>query len=154
MVVPAIVDTDNGLALSESHAILKYLAQKFDVAEEWYPRKDLAKQAKVNEFMDFHHLSIRKCAYLAFHILFAPVLKKGDPTFNKEWTYRQVRASLRNFQDIYLKDSQFVGGDQPCIGDLIAIYDVAMLEVLEFDYSKFPKIVKWMEEMRKIDAVR
>jgi glutathione S-transferase len=27
--VPAIVDTENGLCLAESHSILKYLAQKY-----------------------------------------------------------------------------------------------------------------------------
>lgn len=46
--MPAIVDTENGLKLVESHSILKYLAQKYQVDEAWYPRADLAKQAKVN----------------------------------------------------------------------------------------------------------
>lgn len=28
-----------------------------------------------------------------------------------------------------------------------------MLEMLDFDYSKYPKIVKWIAEMRKIEGV-
>lgn len=65
--VPAIVDTDNDLALAESHSILKYLAYKFNVPEQWYPRQDYVKQAKINEFLDFHHSNTRKCSFLFFH---------------------------------------------------------------------------------------
>ena len=46
--VPTLVDGD--LVLGESSAILKYLADKFDLAA--YP-KDLKKRAKVNEMMDW-----------------------------------------------------------------------------------------------------
>jgi len=70
-----------------------------------------------------------------------PILKTGDPTFNADWTYKVVKAALRNFQNIYLKDSNYVGGEQPCIGDLIAFYDITMLEVLDFDFGPYQKIV-------------
>lgn len=95
--VPAIVDTDNGLCLAESHSILKYLAQKYKIADHWYPREDLAKQAKINEFLDFHHTGTRKCTYLYFHLVLAPVFKFGDPTFNKDYTIKVVRTALKQF---------------------------------------------------------
>ena len=59
----------------------------------------------------------------------------------------------KNFEQIYLK-GRFLGGDAPCIADLIAFYDITMLEVLDYDYSKNPKIVKWIGEMRKIKEVQ
>jgi glutathione S-transferase len=80
--VPAIHDTENGLFLAESHTILRYLCLKYNLPEQWYPRTDLIKQSKLNEFLDFHHANTRKCSYLTFHLLFAPILKFGDPTFN------------------------------------------------------------------------
>jgi glutathione S-transferase len=95
--VPAIVDTENGLCLAESHSILKYLALKFKVPEHWYPKDDLVKQAKINEFLDFHHNATRKCSYLYFHVVIAPALKFGDPTFNKDYTYKVVKSALRQF---------------------------------------------------------
>lgn len=52
-----------------------------------------------------------------------------------------------------MKDNKFVGGDKPCIADLVAFYDITMLEVLDFDYNKYPKIINWIGEMRKIDGV-
>lgn len=80
--VPAIHDTENNLILAESHTIVRYLCLKFNLPEHWYHLKDLARQAKLNEFLDFHHSNTRKCSYLAFHLLFAPIVKFGDPTFN------------------------------------------------------------------------
>jgi glutathione S-transferase len=46
--VPTLVDGD--FILTESSAIMKYLADKFDLAA--YP-KDLQKRARVNEMMDW-----------------------------------------------------------------------------------------------------
>ena len=78
----------------------------------------------------------------------------GDPTFNKEITYKIVKDALKNFERIYLKDKRFIGGDKACIGDLIAFYDVTMLEVLDYDFSPYPTIKKWLSEMRKIGGVQ
>jgi glutathione S-transferase len=47
--IPAIEDTDNGLKLSESTAILTYLAEKHGWQDIYPP--DAAIRAKVNEYM-------------------------------------------------------------------------------------------------------
>ena len=151
--VPAIEDTENGLCLAESHAIMRYLCEKFKLEEQWYPRSDLAKQAKVNEYLDFHHQRTRKCSYLAFHLLFAPIIGTGDPSFNEKNARKAVESSLRHLEKVYLTGRAFIGGDKPCIGDLSAFYDVTMLEVLEWDYSPYPLIAKWVTEMRKFEGV-
>ena len=149
--VPALYDTENDLALAECNAILRYISQKFKIDEQWYPREDLAKQAKINQYLDFHHLNTRRCSYLAFHLLFAPILKTGDPTFDEKHTYRTVRSALRNFEGIYLQDKKFIGGDKPCIADLVAFFDITMLEVLDFDYAKvrdltFDQVFDYLDE--------
>ncbi len=61
MKVPAITDVDtNGVKfnLSESHAILRYLHDRYGTADHWYP-KDPIKRAKVNEYLDWHHSALR-----------------------------------------------------------------------------------------------
>ena len=141
--MPALEDTEAGLCLAESHAIMRYLCAKFKVDEQWYPREDLAKQAKINEYLDYHHLRTRKCAYLVFHLLFNPILKTGDPTFEEGNTRKVIASSLNFFEKVYLK-GKFIGGDKPCIADLAAFYEVTMLELLDFDYSPYPTLLKWI----------
>ena len=83
--VPAIVDTENNLFLAESHSIMRYLCLKSPThLNKWYPVNDLAKRAKIDEYMDFHHTNTRKCALLIFNSLFAKNLGIQNPDFNEE----------------------------------------------------------------------
>ena len=44
--------------LSESHAILRYLAQTRNVADHWYP-KDIIKRCEVDQYLDWHQNYLR-----------------------------------------------------------------------------------------------
>lgn len=48
-----------------SVAILKYLAEKNQVADHWYP-KDLQKRAYVDRFMAWQHLNLRLFGAMVF----------------------------------------------------------------------------------------
>lgn len=54
--VPAIID--DGQNIIESIAILRYLSRKHKVPDHWYPQ-DLWAQAKVDEFLEWHHINLR-----------------------------------------------------------------------------------------------
>lgn len=54
--VPSI--DDNGFFLSESVAIVRYLARENKVADHWYPT-DSEKQARVDEYLEWQHLNTR-----------------------------------------------------------------------------------------------
>jgi len=41
-------------------AIMRYVAVKFNMAEHWYPRADAHTQARVDEFLHWQHLCVRK----------------------------------------------------------------------------------------------
>lgn len=82
--VPAILDTENNMALAESHSIMRYLALKYPQhLQQWYPTEDLVKRAKIDEYLDFHHLNTRRCANLIFNSIFSKKLNAVDPLFNE-----------------------------------------------------------------------
>eukprot|EP00798_Chlamydomonas_sp_ICE-L_P027505 gene27505-31048_t len=56
--MPAMVDGD--LKITESAAILAYLANKHKVAEHWYPRSDIKARARMDAVMHWFHGSVRK----------------------------------------------------------------------------------------------
>ena len=68
---------DDGFKLTESSAILKYLAEKFDLPE--YP-KDLKQRARVNEVMDWLNTNFyREWAYgLCYPQLFPHMKRRSD----------------------------------------------------------------------------
>ena len=77
---------DDGFKLTESSAILKYLADKFNLPE--YP-KDLKQRARVNEIMDWLNTNFyREWAYGMCYPQLFPHLKRPDEAVQKatvEW---------------------------------------------------------------------
>ncbi|KAL7390872.1 hypothetical protein ABVT39_000665 [Epinephelus coioides] len=61
--VPVMVD--NGFVLTESDAILKYLATKHNVPEHWYPQQP-ERRARVDEYTAWHHTNTRPHAAKVF----------------------------------------------------------------------------------------
>jgi len=49
-----------------SAAIFRYLSKKFNVPEHWYPSTDLQRQARVDEYLHWHHSSTRMSAMMTF----------------------------------------------------------------------------------------
>ena len=49
-----------------SISILRYLCQKFNVAEHWYPQTDLKQQARIEEYLHWQHLNTRMKAAMVF----------------------------------------------------------------------------------------
>lgn len=97
MKVPAIVDTENGFKLAESHAIIKYLSNKYpEHVGEWYPAKDFVKRAKIDEYLDFHHTNTRKCSLFIFNSVIAKNIGiPTDPQFVAEEAKKNVHRTLK-----------------------------------------------------------
>jgi len=121
--VPAI--DDNGFILWESHAILRYLADKFKVDDNWYP-KDIQQRAKVDQWLDW-----KSALFFNVAKVFLPVVVKlfihPDEKVNAENIEKatgHVKAILKLLND-QLADKKFL------VGDSISIADIAITDVLQ-----------------------
>ena len=78
--IPSVqeIDSKTGQVVSnmyESHTIMRYLADSRGLDEKWYPRNDLRKRAKVDEYLDSHHLMLRGgIGHVVFKKVHAPLL--------------------------------------------------------------------------------
>jgi glutathione S-transferase len=67
---------DGEFTLFESHTMLRYLHQTRKVNESWYPN-DPVKRARVNEYLDWHHLFLRQGSDgYAIEKLYKPFVKQ------------------------------------------------------------------------------
>lgn len=106
--VPAIVH--DGLNLAESHAIMRYLARTFNVAEQWYPRQDLKRTAKIDEYLDYHHTGTRRFSNLLFWSALGPAMGLQPPkTFDKEEATKEVERALKFLNNNYLGSTPYIG---------------------------------------------
>jgi len=142
--VPAIID--GGFSLVESRAILVYLFNKFAQAKHdyLYP-KDLKKRAKVDQFLYYITSSLSALSVRQFSTIF---LEKRKPT---EEEAKKLEDALSEIEKIYFKTSTYLFGDKPTLADLDLAAVLNEIDVTEYDFSKYPKITKFLNATRKAD---
>jgi glutathione S-transferase len=150
--VPVFEDGD--LRLTESSAILKYLADKVDSPA--YP-KDLKKRAKVNELMDWFNTNFyRDFGYgLCYPQIFPHHKRPSEDSqgVTLNWGKERAQHWLKVLNDHWLgKDGQYVAGNQLSIADYFGVCLVTLGEVLRIDFSPFPNVERWIGNMKKLKS--
>lgn len=148
--VPVFEDGD--LRMTECSAILKYLADKYDMPE--YP-KDLKKRARVNEIMDWFNTGFyRDWAYNMVYPQIFPHHKRPSEDGQKvavEWGRDRAGFWLQVLNDHYLGNGNaFLTGDDITIADYLGAGFVACGELVRYDLSRFPNVQAWLERMKAL----
>lgn len=149
--VPVLEDGD--LKLTESSAILKYLAEKFDLPE--YP-KALKARAKVNEIMDWFNSNFyRDWGYnLCYPQLFPHHKRQTDEAHRMtvEWGLEKSKFWLQVLNDYWLGHGKpWLAGDQITIADYFAGSIVALGEMIGFDLSNYPAVTAWLARVKELE---
>jgi glutathione S-transferase len=148
--VPTLVEGD--FILSESSAILKYLADKFDLPT--YP-KDLKKRAKVNEVMDWFNTGFyRDYGYgVVYPQIFPHHKRRSDEAqaATIAWGMEGTRKWLRILNDHWLgNDNSYLVGDELTIGDYFGAAIVTCGEPIRTDFADYPNITAWLGRIEKL----
>jgi glutathione S-transferase len=150
--VPMLEDGD--FRLTESSAILKYLAEK--CKSPAYPT-DLRARARVNEMMDWFNSNIYKD--LAYGLVYPQIfpthqrpseaLQKGTLAWHKERTEHWLK----------ILDEKLIGPKKAYLtGDAITIADyqggemIGLGDIIRCDYSKYPNISRWMGKIKALPS--
>ncbi len=147
--VPVLEDGD--LKLTESSAILKYLAEKIN--SPTYP-KDLKQRAKVNEMMDWLNTNFyRDWAYgMAYPQLFPHHKRRSDEAHQGaiEWGRENSKHWLKVLNDYYIgPNNNYLANNQLSIADYFGAGLVSLGEVIRCDFSKYPNVDRWLKTMKK-----
>jgi glutathione S-transferase len=147
--VPVLEDGD--FRLTESSAILKYLADKIDSPA--YP-KDLKQRAKVNEMMDWLNTNFyRDWGYgLAYPQVFPHHRRRSDEAqaATIEWGAENAKRWLQILNDHWIgPNNQYLCGNQVTIADYFGAGLVTLGEVIRCDLSPYPNVQRWLNNMKK-----
>lgn len=147
--VPLLVDGD--LKLTESSAILKYLA---DVHELLVYPKDLKKRAKVNEMMDILNTGVTRdlAYYLVYPQLFPHHKRPSDEAQNVTLSMGQAGSKkwLGLLNDCFIGDNKFLCGDEITIADYFGAAIVTLSDQISADLSAYPNVERWLSTMRAL----
>lgn len=125
--LPAIVD--NGFQLSESIAILRYLANRNKIADHWYPQDD-QKRARIDEYLEWYHLNTRLfCAKYVLVKFIKPFITGSNPNERQViLAEKHLNQNLDLFEDIWLKSGFFLSGcNEISFADLLAACEIEQL---------------------------
>jgi glutathione S-transferase len=145
--VPTLVDGD--LTMGESSAILKYLAEKFDLVA--YP-KDLRKRAKVNEIMDWFNTHFyHDYAYGVVYPQVFPHHKRPNDEIQKgtiAWGKEKTKGWLSVLNDHILgQGNKYLTGDQITIADYFGAALLTCGEPIRTSFDSYPNIKAWLGRM-------
>jgi glutathione S-transferase len=149
--VPMLEDGD--LKLTESSAILKYLADK--IGSPAYP-KDLKARAKVNEAMDWINTNFyRDWGYgLAYPQLFPHHKRRSDEAHAAtiDWGRERSANWLKLLNDHWLGPKPYLCGNEITIADYLGAAIVTAGELIGCDFTPYPNVARWLGNMKKLPA--
>lgn len=134
---------DDGFFLSESAAILQYLADKYSETDTIYPRnhKD---RALVNHRLAFHLASYYR--HIGEYVM-APIF------FDYERTplgLKKVQTVLDTFNTILEKQgTKYCAGENLTIADLLLASATMCLEAISMDLGAYPAVEKWYNTFKE-----
>ena len=150
--VPLLEDGD--FRLSESSAILKYLADK--TASPLYP-KDLQARARVNERMDWFNTQLSRdfCSGLVFAQLLPNQRRRSDEAqaATVAWGQERSRQWLQVLNDHLLGPTRnFVCGDEITLADYLGACLLTLGEVIGCDFAAYPYVQGWLARMKALKS--
>ncbi|KAK6616999.1 hypothetical protein RUM44_005356 [Polyplax serrata] len=133
---------DDGFYLSESNAILQYVADTYAKDDSFYPR-DPKRRAIVNHRLAFNLSTYYKS--IGEHVML-PIFFSYKRTPLSE---KKVHIALHAFQKYLEKlNMKFAAGDTLTIADLQLITATLCLEAINFSLSSYPKVMEWYQRFK------
>ncbi|KAM3936711.1 glutathione S-transferase theta-1-like [Leptodactylus fuscus] len=147
--VPTLKDGD--FVMTESTAILLYLANKYNTPEHWYP-SDLQKRARVNEYLAWQHTNTHPRGARLFWVkAMTPYLLDHEATPETLQSARsELDATLTTLQNKFLEDKPFLVGNEISIADLVAIAEIMQPVVVGVDvFEDKPILSAWKQRVEE-----
>ncbi|XP_048875587.1 glutathione S-transferase theta-1b isoform X5 [Brienomyrus brachyistius] len=146
--VPVIKDGD--FTVSESIAILIYLAEKYGTPDHWYPA-DLQTRARVDEYLSWQHSGMRKHAakILWLKLMIPKAFGIDVPKEKMDSAMEDLEETLTAFEEKFLQDKPFIAGQKISLADLVAIVEI--MQPLGAGVNVFevrPKLRAWKDRVR------
>lgn len=150
--VPVLEDGD--FRLSESSAILKYLADITD--SPLYPKEPRAR-ARVNERMDWVNTQLcRDLAYGAVYPQIFPFHKRRSDEAQSaqlQWGVERAQGWLKVLdQSILGTSNPYLCGKDMTIADYFASAFVSLAEAIGSDLSAYPNVRAWLGRMKALPS--
>ncbi|MEX0280380.1 MAG: glutathione S-transferase family protein, partial [Arenibacterium sp.] len=137
--------TSGDMVLTETQAMLVWIAAEFDEAGEWLPTHDALLLAEVTEWLGFSGRLTQSAGLARLHSMLdwpcdGPAAKKA--------ALNDLRAIELRLNDQVLAGRTWLVGDRPTVADIACFPYVALSPDAGLDHDGFPAIRNWLYAIR------
>jgi glutathione S-transferase len=140
---------DGNFRLTESSAILKYLAEKTSSTD--YPSNP-EQRARVNERMDWFNTGLsRELCYGVVYPQIFPSHRRPDDHAHAQtlaWSAPLAERYLNILDRDLIGSNPYVCGNHISIADYFGIGMLTLGDVVRIDFSRWPNISRWIARMK------
>ncbi|CAD8165521.1 unnamed protein product [Paramecium octaurelia] len=146
--LPVLQDGD--FFVAESHNIMRYIIKQKNISTNLYPLTDIRQQTRIDQYLDYHHTNTRRCFHFYYSVLIAP--RKGQTVIPEvlEKEQQDVAKVFSYFENNWLKDKNYICGDQVTLADISACSEMMQLDMIKFDFKKYPITNAWLHRVINI----
>jgi glutathione S-transferase len=146
--VPVLVD-DNGFTLTESGAIIRYLACKHQLGV--YPA-GIEARTRVEEAMNWFQTNfhVYHCVMLAYTYILPPLqsLEPGVLATIRHMGQQGSQRYLKVLNDHMIGASPYVCGARMTLADYVGAANVTLGYFAGVDLAPYPNVVRWLDTLR------
>lgn len=146
---------DNEIILTNSPSILRHLASKFPVSNNWYPIHDAKKFKIIEHFLDQFWPRFSRVTYELFRIEVGFPLGLYSKQYWQQPTSQERKSLLKSFSqcldelDKYLSENEFICGDEPSIADVLASTAHTRKKFFSQHFYHYTNISRWKHRFKK-----
>ncbi|MEM6636778.1 MAG: glutathione S-transferase family protein [Pseudomonadota bacterium] len=135
------------LVLTETQAMLTWLAKNFDPTDSWFPTQDPERLAEIVEWLGFSNRLTQSAGIARLHdMLNWPV--DGDAA--KTAAIHDLRAIELRLMDRVFEGGLWLAGDTPTIADIACFPYVALSPDAGIEHDGYPAIRNWLYAVRAL----
>ncbi|HVM85247.1 MAG TPA: glutathione S-transferase family protein [Candidatus Binatia bacterium] len=142
---------DDGFILTESSAILKYIAEK--AGSPAYPAGDIRARARINESMDWINVNFyRDFGYGLIYPQIFPNHKRPTDESQKvtlDWGKERSQGWLGILDAKILGKRKFLASDTLSIADYFGLGILTSGELVGCEFKAFPNVMRWLDAMKQ-----
>ena len=141
---------DDGVRFIEAHAILAYLASKYDTTSRWFPVDDPATLGETTQWLSFADRTATSAAAARAHTNFGVAcdIERVRATAHELFAVADEHLWFREREDM----QWFGGGNHPTIADIAIFPDVMLASEGGIDLLDYPALVRWTDRVKKLNG--
>ncbi len=141
---------DNAMLLRDAHAILIYLASRYDNTRSWYPVDDPVRLGETAQWMAFAEATAGTAGAARLHV-----------NLGYDFDIDAVRAGAHELfavadEHLWFREREgmewFASSDHPTLADVALFPDVMLAEEGGVDLLDYPALVRWTDRFKKLDG--